>query len=541
MGLQLSAEEIDGTSGGSSGGSAYSDTMVSVGPAGRGGTGSFISPEGLIITNHHVALDAVRQASTPQNDYLRDGFVARTKEEEIAGPDYEVWITKACLDVSDRMLRVVEAEPDALTRANKVQAEKELIAAEHEKELSGSDSRCEVREMFADKSYVLFTFFRLRDVRIVYVPPMSLGNFGGDTDNFEWPRHSADFTLLRAYVAPDGSSSEPSETNIPYKPTKCLRASQEGASDGDFVFLLGFPGRTMRYAPSSRLAYADQVAVPELLSDFSYKLSLIQDYASDRSVMLKLMSAKKSLSNEYKRSKGKRVMMRKLKLLDERRSEEKALNETLPEAKALLDRLSQIYDELSQGAEVSEALERLRGIYHGSVLFAVGHALHEASVEASKPDAERESPYKLKNQAYTLQRLKKRLKDLHPPNEARLAHHAIQRAASAALLPKECPSAAEVEALVSSTCLRGVGFDLESILKGDSPPPLEDKFVKISRSLYPIFVKTRDAQKALLSERDQLLASLLELQKMNTKEAFYPDANSSLRISAGFVEGYQVN
>ena len=200
--------------------------MVSVGAAGRGGTGSFISGDGLIITNHHVALDAVRQVSTEEHDYLKEGFVARDRSQEVKGPDYEVWITKSCEDCSERMMRVVAAEPDPLLRAKAVAVEKDAIASEKEKTLSAAE-RCEVREMFAEKSYVLFTFFRLRDVRIVYVPPMALGNFGGDTDNFEWPRHSADFTLLRAYVAPDGSSAEPAEENVPFHPTKWLRAAPE--------------------------------------------------------------------------------------------------------------------------------------------------------------------------------------------------------------------------------------------------------------------------------------------------------------------------
>ena len=122
--------------------------------------------------------------------------------------------------------------------------------------------------MWPDRTYVLFTYERLRDVRLVYAPPMSLGCFGGDTDNFEWPRHTADFTLLRAYVAPDGAAAEHSPDNVPYKPQRFLRAATRGVSPGDFVCLLGFPGSTMRYAPASRLAYSDQVAVPQLVSDF---------------------------------------------------------------------------------------------------------------------------------------------------------------------------------------------------------------------------------------------------------------------------------
>ena len=125
-------------------------------------------------------------------------------------------------------------------------------------------------------------------------------SFGGDIDNFEWPRHTADFTLLRAYVAPDGSAAEPDTANVPYKPERYLRASTAGASEGDFAFLLGFPGHTMRYAPTSRLAYSREVAVPALVTDFGEKLALIKKHATERATALKLASAKKGLANEHK-------------------------------------------------------------------------------------------------------------------------------------------------------------------------------------------------------------------------------------------------
>jgi hypothetical protein len=251
---------------------AISDAMVSVGPAGSGGTGSFISGDGLIITNHHVALDAVRQASSVEHDFAQHGFVSRSRADELHGPDYEVRITRSCHDVSQRVLAASSAavaaagggggDDNALARAQAVRAVCREIVAEAEAAQSAAGVRCAVSEMSADKTYVLFTYERLRDVRIVYVPPMSLGNFGGDSDNFEWPRHSADFTLLRAYCAPDGSSAEFAPENVPYQPSRHLAVCPTGTRPGDFVFLLGFPGRTMRYAPSSRLAYADEVAVP---------------------------------------------------------------------------------------------------------------------------------------------------------------------------------------------------------------------------------------------------------------------------------------
>lgn len=559
MGLRVPAAEIDGTAPGASG-KCLSDALVSVGPAGRGGTGSFISSEGLIITNHHVALDAVRQASSADKDYVANGFVARSKAEEIAGPDYEVWITRSCEDVSEEVLKVLRAEPDPLKRANRVRDVRQEMARAREAAVAGtaqaSGLRCEVQEMWAQKTYVMFTYERLRDVRIVYVPPFSLGCFGGDTDNFEWPRHTADFTLLRAYVAPDGTAAEPSPENVPYQPSRYLRASKSGVAPDDFVFLLGFPGSTMRYAPASRLSYSDDVAVPALVSDFAQKLRLIHEHSTSRAAALKLTSAKKGLANEFKRSAGKKVMMRRLGLIAERRAEEVALVEASPDAAPLLERLQEIYDELRGSSTRSDALDALAGIYHGSTTLAVAHALHEASVETAKPDGERETAYRARNLPFLIKRLSKRLKDLHPPHEAALLRRAVAICANDAELTSKAPALASLEATAraleeaaaaeagdSTPPLTGIAAlgseELEAALTGGGDDELtqEPAYAAASQA-YTSYVAHRDRTRALLSERDQLLAKLLELQAKHSDETFYPDANGCLRLSAGHVEGY---
>ena len=238
------------------------------------------------MTNWHVAYDAVRQASLQgSHDYVRDGFVSKSLEGELRGPNYEVWITKSCKDVSQEVNKVIGSEQDPLKRANRVRdVMQEIAQAAQEDPSTGASSggkRCDVQEMLPNESYVLFTYERIKDVRIVYVPPKSLGNFGGDTDNFEWPRHTADFTLLRAYVGPDGQAADYSADNVPYQPKSFLKVQEQGAAEGDFVFLLGFPGQTMRYAPTSRLRYSDEVAVPNMVSDFARKLQLIAQYEKD--------------------------------------------------------------------------------------------------------------------------------------------------------------------------------------------------------------------------------------------------------------------
>lgn len=357
---------------------------------------------------------------------------------------------------------------------------------------------------------------------------------------------------MRAYVGPDGSAAEPSPDNVPYTPNKFLRAARNGAAEGDFCFLLGFPGTTMRYAPSPRLAYSDEVAVPQLIEDFGAKLALIATHATDRAAALRLASAKKGLANEQKRSLGKNVMMRKLRLLDERRAEESALIAAAPEAQSLLDRLGGVYSQLRRRAPLARALELLRGIYHGSTLLAAGHAVHEAACEALKPDAERETAYRSRNLPFLVKRLAKRLTDIHPPHEAALIRRAAGEAAkmqegelglraadSSALLA--LADAIEADGAVPAPWAELASPDaLERLLRGEVATPADDASVTAAAATYAAYCASRDEERALFSERDQLLAALLEVQRAHAPsgEVFYPDANGCLRLSAGHVEGY---
>jgi len=572
MGLEIPADRIDGTSSDSKG-DTLSDAMVSVGAAGRGGTGSFVSDRGLILTNWHVAYDAVRQASiaasSPENviDYVKDGYVAKSTAEEIRGPNYEVWITRSCTDVSASVLKVIQGCEDPLERANLVRNAKQEIAKRAQDDyivINGSKSkdgiRCDVQEMLPNESYVLFTFERLRDVRIVYVPPQSLGNFGGDTDNFEWPRHTADFTLLRAYVGPNGDAAEYSEENVPYKPTSFIKMQKDGVKEGEFVFLLGFPGSTMRYAPTSRLEYSDQVAVPGMIADFGRKLGWISRYETDsEEAAMKLGGSKKGLLNEFKRSKGKLLMMKKLKLMEERKTEEEELIklDASGDASRTLSRLAAIYDELKGYDDLSSALEIWRGIYAGSALLAAGHAIHEyLAVEVHKTDDDREASYRDRNLPFLIKRLVKRLGDVHPPHEAALVGYAWDTLSRDGLLSvKDAIQSVfldgndNTDAAITQAILKAVtDSDLLTLTadtlteKLSSPSQsslLQDPFVQASSKLYTLYQTDRDRTKALLSERSALFATLLDLQRQHSKEeAFYPDCNGSLRISAGYVEGY---
>src|SRR6185436_7279322 len=228
-GLQLKPDEIYSTAKVS-----LKDAVVIIG----GGTGTFVSQDGLVITNHHVAFEAVTAATTTENNYIEKGFLAKARSEEIPAKGYTVRITQDVQDVTDQMLAAVKpGMSDAERNRALAVKQRELAAAVTKDGMVG-----QVVEAYSGAQYHLYTYQQLNDVRLVYAPPKSIGYFGGDPDNFEWPRHCGDFSFLRAYVAPDGNPAGFNKANAPFKPKKFLPINATGIKEGDFSMVVGYPG-----------------------------------------------------------------------------------------------------------------------------------------------------------------------------------------------------------------------------------------------------------------------------------------------------------
>ena len=227
-----------------------------------GCTAEFVSPDGLILTNHHCGFDALVQASTPDKDLVETGFNAGSRAGEISAKDYSILLTHRIEDVTARIKTGTEnLSGEELAAAIKKNTD-ELQAAEQAKALAGSTIR--IQAIDSGYFYYLYQTSEIKDIRVVYAPPRNIGVFGGDPDNFEWTRHTGDFTFLRAYTAPDGSPSEYSPNNVPYKPKKFLTMSLNGLKENDFVFVLGFPGGTTRYRESQSIQFARDANFPFL-------------------------------------------------------------------------------------------------------------------------------------------------------------------------------------------------------------------------------------------------------------------------------------
>ena len=375
----------------------------------NGCTGSFVSDSGLIITNHHCAYDAIQKASTPQNDLLTNGFSAMMREQEISAPDYQVRITENYRDISNDVLAAVQDGMTFLDRTKAIDKRRKELEVAAEKDNPGL--RAEVAEMFAGKTYVLFLYTYLKDVRLVFAPPASVGNFGGEVDNWEWPRHTGDFSFMRAYTAPDGTSATYAGNNIPYTPKRFIQVAAEGVDEGDAVFLLGYPGRTARHKTASFLRFEQDVRLPMTVELYNWQIDEMEKAgANDRAVEIKHASRMRSLANTEKRSRGQLLGLRRANIIQTRQQQEAELqafidSDAARSAKSgsLLKDIEAVYCEMSAAGPLEINLVQLRQACRAA---AFGYFVYDAAVERAKSDLDREAPYMDRNFAQSMQELR---------------------------------------------------------------------------------------------------------------------------------------
>lgn len=536
------------------------DALVSLG----GCTGSFISDNGLIITNHHCAFGAITRASTVENNYLENGFHAKTLAEEIPSQGGICRITESYQDVSDIIINAIQNVTDPVERTKVIaQKIKELSdAATNDKE----SIVAEVSEMFAGKTYVLFKYRVIRDVRLVYAPPLSIGNFGGETDNWVWPRHTGDFSLMRAYVAPDGKAATYSKDNIPFKPKKFLKINSNGVEEGDFVFQLGYPGRTFRHRPALYMKYQQDYLLPYISDLYQYAIETMQELsAGNKELTLAFANRIKGLANTMKNYQGKIKGLKKINLVAQKQEEEKQLqlfinSEPVLEAKYgnLLDEIHNVFDRINQNAQADLWLRQLNNF---SPTLSLSTFVLNYTEEMQKPDVERKIAYQEKNIKQTLITLENAKQNYNTDfEETMLMKMLIDAngfksdsriiAVDEILEGNGVNSEEAFQSFISSNIINSKILDKEyfnSLLtkKPEEIAALQDPlfiFAKKIRMQNQVSDKENQKNEGKLNKFYGDLVDVKMLWKKTNlptgQAGFIPDANSTLRLTYGHIKGY---
>lgn len=346
-GLKLSAEDIYSING-----SSLKDAIVHFG---GGCTGEMISGEGLLITNHHCGFGQIQSHSSVEHDYLKDGFWAMKRSEELPNPGLTVSFLEYMDDVTDQVLKGYKP---GMTEEQREELVKKNSAAIVEKATGGNKNlRASVAPLYYGNEYFLFVYKVYRDVRLVGAPPSSIGKFGGDTDNWMWPRHTGDFSLFRVYADRNNEPADYSEDNVPYKPVRYFNVSAKGVKEGDFTMVYGFPGRTNEYILSDAVDQIANVSNPHKIKLRTLRLDVQRrEMAKNQAVRIQYASKNAGVSNAWKKWQGEMKGIIRLKTVESKRAFEQEFARWAKgtEYEGLVERLHELYASIRELSLVSD-------------------------------------------------------------------------------------------------------------------------------------------------------------------------------------------
>jgi hypothetical protein len=388
-GLELSPGQLwtpGGQPGGPAGPSGLLRAAVNIG----GCTAAFISAEGLMSTNHHCAYGALQANSSVEHNYLADGFLAAERADELSAPGKTVRILDEIRDVTEEVAGKLAGIEDDAARARAFdKLRNELVDA---CEAASAHRSCQLAGFFGNSRFELHAYLELHDLRLVYAPPSAIGEYGGETDNWMWPRHTGDFSLLRAYVGPDGEPAPYAADNVPYRPAQFLTPSPEGVNEGDFVAILGYPGHTDRYMWGAELERHLSQWLPLRVNLYGEWIAILEaGKQRDEAVGIQVAALQKSLANRHKNSAGKIAGLERLNLIDTRKAEDQRLAAGDEAAAATLAGLAAITEARAQRAQWAFLLESL-GFAPRSLVIA--RELTIWAEQRGKPDVERKAGYR---------------------------------------------------------------------------------------------------------------------------------------------------
>ncbi|MCC2618011.1 S46 family peptidase [Aestuariibacter halophilus] len=524
-----------------------------------GCTASFVSPKGLALTNHHCAYGSIQYNSTEQNNLLENGFVAKTLADELpAAPGSRIYVTESLTDVTDKVSGAVHSALQGEAYQQAIEANEKALVAACE---TSQDYRCEVFSYHGGASYFLIKLLAIRDVRLVYAPPSSIGKFGGDTDNWMWPRHTGDWSYYRAYVGKDGKPADYSEDNVPYTPKAHLKVNAGGVSADDFVMVLGYPGRTNRYRTPVEVSNQFNWVYPTAKRYREEYIDVIKAVAPKGSdARIKYESTIAGLAN-YAKNYGSMITSYQQGDMQARKAE---LNRQLKawiaadpkRQKAYGESLDQL-DRLVEKGNAMQARDLVMGYMGRTAMWNVAKELVKLAHERSKPDAERNPGYQERDMNRFKQKMERVNRRFDASVDTEVLVHFIQEYLSldssqrvpafdtffglndgfdeAALREKIATMHANTELDDTDTRLALMNADFAALKASDDP------FIRFAVALFDhdqaVEAQDKALEGELLKARPAYMQALIAY-KQSRNEAVYADANSSLRITYGNVKGY---
>lgn len=519
-----------------------------------GGTASFVSPDGLLLTNHHVAFGAIQRASSVNTDYLTNGFLALNRSEEIQAQGYRAQVLIEMKDVTADIQNVLKGIIDPLQLENlKNQKISEITTTAKQ---GKDDINAIVSEMYEGRQYILFVYKVFKDVRIVYCPPMSIGKYGGEIDNWMWPRHTGDFSFLRVYMAPDGTGKEYDPNNIPYKPKVWLKVSNEDLKDGDFTFIVGFPGTTTRYRSSNSVYWNLNYNYPFSIKNFSEIIELMDNLTkNDKEGKLKVASLKSGLSNALKNYQGKVDGMKKTNFLQKKYEFE---NEFINWINSNPQRKQKYGDFITEEKEQYTILEKTReknnviGLLQGLSGIPMSNISQAYYIikELEKPAAERVGNVSER----TLQQISANSQfafaNFYEPVDKALLIRMLkmvndlpqsQRINGLEYIFSDKSKTIEqfVDDAYSKTKLTDAEYFKTVIAKTSKEiESIDDPFIKIAVNIYPEFIEYIKNSQSFSANVTFIRKKYMEALYEWKGTGLYPDANGTMRFTYGNVKGY---
>ncbi|WP_460813965.1 S46 family peptidase [Luteimonas pelagia] len=543
-GLELPPEQLADLTGDPMG------AVVSLG----GCTASFVSPQGLVVTNHHCAYGAIQLNSTPEDNLIEDGFNAATLADEVsAGPNARIYVLDRIDDVTGRFREAIAGESDPAARTRAVETLEKALVADCEAE----GYRCTLYSFAGGNAYRLFRNLEIKDVRLVHAPPRSIGNYGGEVDNWMWPRHTGDYSFYRAYVGPDGKPAAYDEDNVPYRPAHWLKIASRPLGIGDFVMVAGYPGRTARYALADEFDQTAQWTYPTLKAHYEAVVGLIEAAGdADKDIEVKYASTIRGYQNAMKNYGGQLEGFERIDAAATKRAGEAAVLAWLrgqgADGEAALAAHAQLLDVHAQEKATRErdlVLSQLRRT--GAIGTAV--ELYRLALERAKPDAAREPGYQDRDLPGFKGSIEQMERRYHPAMDRQLQEYWLRQYV-------KLPAAQRVEAIdgwlggndeaaVQRALDRLAGTQLGTLdarmalLEADRATfeGSGDPAVRFAVAVMPTLLALEDEADARrgieLAARPVFLQAVAD-HKASQGGFVYPDANGSLRITFGNVQGY---